>query len=48
MYEGRFTGFRPATVPIEELGLLMAGATVEGPAAEPAAGQSADQGTDPA
>jgi hypothetical protein len=27
MYEGRITGFRPPTVPVEELGLLMAGAT---------------------
>ncbi|HEU5387167.1 MAG TPA: ABC transporter ATP-binding protein [Streptosporangiaceae bacterium] len=25
MYEGRITGFRPPTVPVEELGLLMAG-----------------------
>ena len=25
MYEGRFTGFRPPDVPVEELGLLMAG-----------------------
>ena len=27
MYEGKITGFRPPTVPVEELGLLMAGAT---------------------
>jgi general nucleoside transport system ATP-binding protein len=27
MYEGRITGFRPPTVPVEELGLLMAGVT---------------------
>ena len=26
MYEGRITGIRPPTVPVEELGLLMAGA----------------------
>jgi simple sugar transport system ATP-binding protein len=26
MYEGKITGFRPPTVPVEELGLLMAGA----------------------
>jgi simple sugar transport system ATP-binding protein len=26
MYEGRIVGFRPPTVPVEELGLLMAGA----------------------
>jgi ABC-type uncharacterized transport system ATPase subunit len=29
MYEGRFTGFRPPDVPVEELGLLMAG--IDGP-----------------
>jgi ABC-type uncharacterized transport system ATPase subunit len=34
MYEGRITGFRPPTVPVEELGLLMAGAT-ESPAGTP-------------
>jgi hypothetical protein len=37
MYEGRITGFRPPTVPVEELGLLMAGAadsSAEGPPAE--------------
>jgi simple sugar transport system ATP-binding protein len=36
MYEGRITGFRPPTVPVEELGLLMAGAadsSAEGPPA---------------
>jgi simple sugar transport system ATP-binding protein len=27
MYEGKITGFRPPTVPVEELGLLMAGGT---------------------
>ncbi len=27
MYEGKITGFRPPTVPVAELGLLMAGAT---------------------
>ena len=27
MYEGRITGFRPPTVPAEELGRLMAGGT---------------------
>jgi ABC-type uncharacterized transport system ATPase subunit len=32
MYEGRITGIRPPTVPVEELGLLMAGA---GPGGEP-------------
>jgi general nucleoside transport system ATP-binding protein len=30
MYEGRITGFRPPTVPVGELGLLMAGAPVPG------------------
>jgi ABC-type uncharacterized transport system ATPase subunit len=30
MYEGRITGFRPPTVPVEELGMLMAGATMPG------------------
>ena len=29
MYEGKITGFRPPTVPAEELGLLMAGASDE-------------------
>jgi general nucleoside transport system ATP-binding protein len=36
MYEGRFTGFRPPDVPVEELGLLMAGIDGEGTPAEPA------------
>ena len=36
MYEGRFTGFRPPDVPVEELGLLMAGVGGDG-AAERAA-----------
>ncbi|MBV9382817.1 MAG: ABC transporter ATP-binding protein [Streptosporangiaceae bacterium] len=51
MYEGRITGFRPPTVPAEELGLLMAGApgqdsgspgaepTPSAPTATPGAGQ---------
>jgi simple sugar transport system ATP-binding protein len=30
MYEGRITGFRPPTVPVEELGLLMAGSEASG------------------
>ncbi len=40
MYEGKITGFRPPTVPVAELGLLMAGA---GDAAGPdeAAGDAA-------
>jgi ABC-type sugar transport system ATPase subunit len=29
MYEGRITGFRPPTVPADELGLLMAGGSDE-------------------
>jgi simple sugar transport system ATP-binding protein len=29
MYEGKITGFRPPTVPVAELGLLMAGAQVD-------------------
>jgi ABC-type uncharacterized transport system ATPase subunit len=50
MYEGRITGFRPPTVPAEELGLLMAGATdtEPGPAAAPAAGPSAGPAAGPA
>ncbi len=47
MYEGRITGVRPPSVPVEELGLLMAGSEVHGaaqaqaPAAEQAgAGES--------
>ena len=43
MYEGRFTGFRPPDVPVEELGLLMAGidgsATPEAPQAGTAASE---------
>ena len=36
MYEGRITGIRPPTVPVEELGLLMAGAGTDGePGGEP-------------
>ena len=30
MYEGRITGFRPPSVPVEELGLLMAGSEASG------------------
>jgi general nucleoside transport system ATP-binding protein len=39
MYEGKITGFRPPTVPAEELGLLMAGASDEAAAASPVAGR---------
>jgi simple sugar transport system ATP-binding protein len=35
MYDGRITGFRPPTVPAEELGLLMAGATDQTAQASP-------------
>ena len=34
MYEGKITGIRPPTVPVTELGLLMAGSAVTEPAAE--------------
>ena len=38
IYDGRITGFRPPSVPVEELGLLMAGAeTGQAQAPEPAA-----------
>jgi ABC-type uncharacterized transport system ATPase subunit len=37
MYEGRITGFRPPTVPVEELGMLMAGAGGAEDGARPAA-----------
>jgi simple sugar transport system ATP-binding protein len=36
MYEGRFTGFRPPDVPVEELGLLMAGVGGDQPPGTPA------------
>jgi simple sugar transport system ATP-binding protein len=35
MYEGKITGFRPPTVPVTELGLLMAGARNEEAASGP-------------
>ena len=41
MYEGRITGFRPPTVPVEELGMLMAGATDQD------SGSSGSSGSDP-
>jgi general nucleoside transport system ATP-binding protein len=46
MYEGRITGFRPPTVPVEELGKLMAGATDEEAAAAPPVQTEADAGAD--
>jgi simple sugar transport system ATP-binding protein len=45
MYEGRITGFRPPTVPVEELGLLMAGA--EGTEATAGSGGSGTSPTGP-
>ena len=51
MYEGRITGFRPPTVPVEELGMLMAGAVPGAPAADDAvpgeSAPSARRPTDP-
>jgi general nucleoside transport system ATP-binding protein len=44
MYEGRITGIRPPTVPVEELGLLMAGAG--GVSAETPADGDGDPGHD--
>jgi ABC-type uncharacterized transport system ATPase subunit len=41
MYEGRITGFRPPSVPVEELGLLMAGAEAEQAGAEQAGAEQA-------
>ncbi len=40
IYEGRVTGFRPPSVPVEELGLLMAGSEVRGAPAEATADKS--------
>jgi ABC-type uncharacterized transport system ATPase subunit len=48
IYEGRITGFRPPSVPVEELGLLMAGSAVSGAQAEaPPAGAAPPSGTAP-
>jgi general nucleoside transport system ATP-binding protein len=44
MYEGRITGFRPPTVPEEELGLLMTGAIDD---ARPAAAPAGDKAEEP-
>ena len=56
MYEGRITGFRPPSVPVEELGMLMAGsagdrltqATAAGPgdSAGPGAGTAVVPGAE--
>jgi simple sugar transport system ATP-binding protein len=47
IYEGRITGFRPPSVPVEELGLLMAGSeapgTPETPGTPPAGTPEAEQ-----
>jgi simple sugar transport system ATP-binding protein len=43
MYEGRITGIRPPSVPVAELGMLMAGAT--GPGEEAPAGTAGEAGT---
>jgi hypothetical protein len=44
MYEGKITGFRPPTVPVAELGLLMAGAaTGDGAAADATEGASVEE-----
>jgi general nucleoside transport system ATP-binding protein len=41
MYEGRITGFRPPSVPVEELGMLMAGSAAGDTAAGDTAGDAA-------
>ena len=43
MYEGRITGFRPPSVPVEELGLLMAGSEAPGAPGAPAQAPEAEQ-----
>jgi simple sugar transport system ATP-binding protein len=44
MYEGKITGFRPPTVPVAELGLLMAGATTgDGEAPDSTDGASVEE-----
>jgi ABC-type uncharacterized transport system ATPase subunit len=47
MYEGRVTGFRPPSVPVEELGRLMAGGTDDDPGTpQSAGGEAAEAGED--
>jgi simple sugar transport system ATP-binding protein len=47
MYEGKIVAFRPPSVPVEELGLLMAGAAGDGEAGESAeAAEAADDTQD--
>jgi ABC-type sugar transport system ATPase subunit len=48
MYEGKITGFRPPTVPAEELGRLMAGGTDAALEAEPEPGPPGPPGPAPA
>ncbi|MGH3169929.1 MAG: heme ABC transporter ATP-binding protein, partial [Trebonia sp.] len=45
MYEGRITGFRPPSVPVAELGMLMAGSAT-GDGAGDTAGAAAAPGAD--
>jgi simple sugar transport system ATP-binding protein len=44
MYEGRITGVRPPSVPVEELGLLMAGSEAPGAAAQAPEAEQAGAG----
>jgi general nucleoside transport system ATP-binding protein len=44
MYEGQITGFRPPSVPVEELGLLMAGSEAPGAAAQAPEAEQAGAG----
>jgi simple sugar transport system ATP-binding protein len=44
MYEGKITGFRPPTVSVEELGLLMTGASTDTDDGDAAAGPAAQAG----
>jgi len=46
MYEGKFTGFRPPTVPVAELGLLMAGVVDDAGEGAPDLGDEAVQEAD--
>ena len=48
MYEGRITGFRPPTVPVEELGLLMAGGSDQADSALESPGPPGISGSEPA
>jgi simple sugar transport system ATP-binding protein len=48
MYEGRITGFRPPTVPVEELGLLMSGGLADPDSANPEPAQQVKPGTNDA